>query len=54
MACFVECDSTFLVFRNDLVFLFQTTDDSVNGIQEILLFDKLFVFTCSNQGRFIT
>ncbi|MCY1555899.1 hypothetical protein D9M68_925980 [compost metagenome] len=45
----------FLLFRlNDLVFLFQATDDAVNGIIEVLHIYLCLAVTGSDQGSLIT
>ena len=54
MARFVKGDAVLFVCGHNLGFLFQTTDDSVNGIQEILLAYGCLLMTGCNQGRFIT
>ena len=53
MSRFVERDSVLLVFRDDFGALFQTADDAVHRIQEVLMRDELSVFSCGEQGRFV-
>ena len=53
MSRFVECDGVLLVLRDDFGALFQTTDDAVHRIQEVLVRDELAVFSCGKEGRLV-
>ena len=54
MAGLMNGDGTLFALRHHLGFLFEAADDSVNGIEEILLAHGLTVATGSNQSGFIT
>ena len=51
---FLQFAHTLFALRHHLGFLFEAADDSVNGIEEILLAHGLTVATGSNQSGFIT
>ena len=42
MACLMKCNGLFLLRGDDLAFLLQTTNYTINGIQEILLLHRIF------------
>src|SRR5688572_20354324 len=50
---FVESNRPFLLLSDDLIFLFQTANDPVNGIQEVLLFYLCFMMPCSDKRRLV-
>ena len=47
------CDGLLLLRSDDLALALQTSDDSVNGIQEVLAVDFLVVVPCSSQSSLI-
>ena len=53
MAGFMICNGLFFILGNDLVLLFKTTHNPVNGIKKILFLNRFFIFSCGNQGSFI-
>ena len=54
MARLMKGNGSFFIFLDDLVLFFQSADDPVDGIQEVLSFNSGFVHTGSDQGCFIT
>jgi len=51
--CLVPCNGSLLHILDNLILLFQSANNAVNGIQEILAFHYLFIFPGSDQCRFI-
>lgn len=49
MSCLVDSDGTTFRFRGDFRLLFQTTNNSVYGIEEILFAYELFAVAGSDQ-----
>ena len=54
MAGFVYGNGTAFGLGSDFGFLFQTTDNTVYSIQEVLLSDKLFAVAGGYQSCFVT
>ena len=54
MSGFVNGDAVLLVLCHHLRLLFQTSDDSIYGIQEILLDNRCMIVARCNQGCLIT
>ena len=54
MSGLVPGNGSLLLLFNDLVFLFESSNDAVNGIQKILLINDLLILSCSDQCRFVT
>ena len=50
---FVEGDDFLLVGGDDLVFLFQSADDAVDGVEEVLLVDEFLVLAGGHQRGFV-
>ena len=53
MASLMESNRTLLSLSHHLRLLLQTTDDTIHGIQEILLTHLLLTVTGSNQGGLV-
>ncbi len=53
MACLVKSNGVLFLGRNDFGTLFQTSNDAVHSIQEILMRDEFSTFSCRKQGCFI-
>ena len=53
MSGLVKGNYFLFLWRNNLVFLFKTSDNAVYGIQEVLFFDGLLVFTRGDQCLFV-
>ena len=49
VTCLVEGDDLLLFGRNNLVLLFETTDDTVDSIEEVLLIDFFLTFAGGHQ-----
>ena len=54
MPSFVQGDAVTLLFGGHLVLLFQTTDDAVDGIHEVITGDELLASAGSDEGSLIT
>src|SRR5688572_7592994 len=54
VAGFMVSNDLFLFGRYDLILLFQSTDDTVNGILEVFHFHRLFAFAGSYQRSLVT
>ena len=54
MTSLVDSDGALLSLCHHLGLLLQTSNDTIYGIEEVLLLHRLTVMACSNQGCFIT
>ena len=54
MTRFVKGNRPLLLGSHHLGLLFQSADNTVNGIQEILLAHRFRITTSGNQGRLVT
>ena len=50
---FMDCDCTFFFVGQDFGAFFQSSDYAVNGIDEVLAFNHLFVVASCNEGGFV-
>ena len=53
MASLVYCDGTLLLCREHLCLFLQSSDDTVYGIQEVLLLHGFLVVSCSDKSRLV-
>jgi len=54
MPSFVESYSPLLFFLNYFILLFQSADYTIHGIQKVLLLNRFFILTSSNQCCLVT
>ena len=53
MAGFVDGDGAFFLIGHDARLLFQTADDTIHCIEEILLCHRLTVVACGDEGGLV-
>ena len=54
MTSFVEGNRFLFFWSNNFILLFKTTNNAIDGIKEVLLFNVLLVMTCGNKCGFVT